>query len=282
MNNANINSKTISRDLRNLSVKFDSAFRSLTTLSYINTGLSLVNTAVNIVGFVVISKKLNSIKDQLTAIENKAEIIIGIKKTELIQEFQQYIMRINSVYDCINNHDQFDFKATDDLIIGLKSFISKLINNLVAHLFESDLLIEMIYALLPAYTLILNEYLKRYFVKYNGVPSNYKIFMSLYDELYNCGYRTKMIDHLILNKKLHIVQALDIVNSQLLCVLNNKIQIEDNMRMIEVLQTKEKIAEYDCLIDNIAKDSLLRKASSISKDTGLSKEECLKVINGWF
>lgn len=282
MNNANSNTALLNKQIQNLSINFDSAFQSLKNISYINTGLSLVNTAVDIAGFIVLSKKLNIIKENLISLDVKIDNLLNYNKNDLIEEYEKYIMESNSVHDKLINKKTLDLDAVNSLIIGLKAFISKLLNSLKEHLFDSDFLVEMIYTLVPAYTFLLNEYLKRYYYDNQSFPTNYDIFMSIFDELSSIDIKKKMMDHLVLKNRMHIIEAQDVINAHLLCALNNRVLIEDNVKVIKAFKTEEKMFAYENMINNIAKDAVLREVSTISQDSGIDKEEGRIIIENWF
>ena len=72
---------------------------------------------------------------------------------------------------------------------------------------EQITLSEMIYALLPSYTLILIEFQRDYYFDKHGTHGNNEIFMQLYDQLLDDDLLNIIHDYLFLEKKVNAKDA---------------------------------------------------------------------------
>lgn len=57
---------------------------------------------------------------------------------------------------------------------------------------KEELVLKIIYTLMPAYTSLFNEYVRIYFFAKHTTPLNYKRFMDLYAELEIEGFRERL------------------------------------------------------------------------------------------
>ena len=274
MSNMDISQKKISNEIKNLSVKFDDVFSSLKNISYMNTILSLANIAVDIIGFKIISDKLNDVNIRLNNIDSKVDKLLNIQKNELIEEYQNYIMEANDYFDKIQHQDPYDNDALGKTVGNMKSFVSKLNNNLAENNFSGDLIIEMIYAIVPAYTALLDEYLMTYYDSHNRLPSNYSIYISLYDELLRSGCDKRLFDHICLENKQRISDTWDIINAQKLFLINGKTQIEDSVKMIETFGSRTKLKEFEAQLFEIEKQDIFERVPLIAEANNVTAEEC--------
>lgn len=282
LRNIDINSGEISNVVKNMSIQFDGvlgSLKSLKNISYLNTGISLANLAVDVAGFMVISDKLTEIDGSLNRIDSNTLKLLGIAKNDLIQEYENHLMKARHIYSKIINDEQTDLEQFCGVILELRNFIQKLINHSVDNTFDEELLSEMIFTLMPAYTFLLSEYTKQYYFQKHRKDVNYDNFISLYDKLANLDIIKKLFDHLILDSEMSIIDATDAVNAQVLFALNNKVQIEDNMRLIEILDTKEKLSELDKELKIIMKDDIQKDIPKIVEECEIEDEECRRIID---
>ena len=274
MSKVDLSKNKINKEIKNLSVKVDDVFSYLKNISYMNTVLSLANIAVDIIGFKIISDKLNDMTVRLNNIDSNVERLLNIQKNELIEEYQNYIMDANDYFDKIQHGDSFDNDVLGKTVGNLKSFVSKLNNNLAENNFSGDLIIEMIFALVPAYTALLDEYLMTYYDAHKRLPSNYSIYISLYDELLRSGSDNNLFDHICLENKQCISDTWDIINAQKLFLINGKTQIEDSVKMIAAFGGRSKLKEFENQLFEIEKQDIFKKIPLIAAASNVTEEEC--------
>ncbi len=218
----------------------------LKSVAFLNTGLSVANLAVDIAGFVVISNKLTELKNELN---EKLDKVVNKDKNDLLQEYQECIIDFGFTAGRISNGEEVPFKEYEKRIKELRTYISKMAKNLVDGVLDVGLSLEIIYALLPAYSLIFNEYSKAYYMKNGKKIPNYDIMYQLYDELLSDELCQIVEDHYFLDGGKTSIEVIDIINMHRLMVLNDKIIANDIMQLLVSLETPEKIKGFNEEID---------------------------------
>ena len=279
--NLESNILSLSSATKNMSVQVDSIFRltnAIRTISFINTGISLANLAVDVAGFVIINQKLNTVNYEIRNVLSEVKKLSDLAKNEKISECQKLIMKYNSLSSKILDSEPVIIDDIDNLLIEMNTFISKMIRNLLDDTLDKDLLLDMIYILMPAYTQLLNEYNRRTYYSKQSLPANYDTFMTLYTELENNDLRKDLQDHYFLKRKMHSQDVIDLLNAKTLVGLNQKVLIEDQVSMMKMLGTQENIEAFDLELDNIVKSFTSEKIPVIAKDCGISEDECSKAF----
>lgn len=259
MHNIEQGTGMLTQTTRNIAAQVDGIYHqvnSVMNISYLNTGISLANTAVDVAGFVVVTQKLNVLNNEVQLVANKISQIANVQKNEKIASCQKLIMRCNSMIDKLNNDDEVDLDKMENLLIDLRAFISEMIMNLHDMALGENLILKMIYTLMPAYTLVFNEFMRRYYFQKKSVPINYEMFMSLYEELENVGFIQKLQDYYYLQEKMRAVDVVDILNAQRLIGLNGKVQIEDQLSVFRALESKEKVMLFERSLNNYAENRI--------------------------
>lgn len=279
--NLETNMMNLSSVTRNMSVQVDHIFQltnAIRTISFVNTGISLANLAVDVAGFVIINQKLNTVNYEIRHVLSEVTKLSDLAKNEKISECQKLVMKYNSLSSKILNSEPVNNDDIDNLLIDMKAFISEMIRNLLDNTLDKDLLLDMIYILMPAYTQLLNEYNKRIYYSKQCLPANYDTFMTLYTELENNDLRKNLQDHYFLKRKMHSQDVIDLLNAKTLVGLNQKVLIEDQVSMMNLLETQEKAEAFDLELDDIVKSFTREKIPAIARDCGISEVECSKAF----
>ena len=256
----NLTSNLISNKIKNLSVSADRIFQSVNALkniSYINIGISLANLAVNAVGFSIISTKLSVVMNELNSIDSKIDALLTWKKNDMIEQYNNFVIKSNTYFDSIKNNDKIDHKDLGNFVGEIYSFIKKLMNNIKESNFSEVVFLEIINALFPTYAALLYEYLQQYYYSNKAMPSNYSTFVGLFSDYINEDFRNGMFDYLFMSKKEHLYTAIDTVNAQILLAINNRIQIEDEIKLLELCGSREKRQTVQFELDKILKEDVL-------------------------
>lgn len=220
--------------------------KALKGIAYLNTALSVANLAVDIAGFVIISKKLNALSKELNS---KMDKVINKDKNDLIAEHKELFMRFGFTAGRIKNGDDVPFKEYEDLVTDLSAYISKMEANVIDNVVDTGLGLEIIYTLLPAYSLVFNEYTKAYFLKNGQKPANYEYMYQLYDDLLSEEFKQCIEDYYFLERDKTSIEVIDISNLHRLMVLNDKIIANDIMQLLTKLGTAEKITEFNAEVE---------------------------------
>ncbi len=249
--------KALTSVTKNMAYQVDRIYQAtnaVMNISYLNTGLSLANTAVDVSGFIVIADKLNSLNVEVQDMANTIFKIANMQKNEKISSCQILIMRCNSMMAKINDNDDIDLDELDALLISMKAFISEMIMDLHDEALGEELVLKMVYTLMPAYTSLFNEFVKRFYFEKGVTPPNYKMFLSLYDELENENFIERLEDYFFIENKMHGADVFDALNAQILIGLNGRVQIEDQVSLLNVLQTKDKILQFESGLDKYVEE----------------------------
>ena len=270
---------------KNMALQVDGIYSmtsSVRSLSYLNTGISMANLAVDVAGFIVVNAKLNTLNSEVQLVADNINKLANVQKNEKISDCQKLIMRFNSMSAKIQSGDPVSLDDLENLIIDMRAYISEMILNLHDESLGIELVLKIIFSLLPAYTLLFGEFTKRYYYEKQSLPANYKMFLNLYDELESVNFRGKLHDYYFLEKKRHSQEVLDILNTQTLLGLNGRVQIEDITSMLQILETQEKVEAFDQGLDRLVCSWTKERVPLIAKNSGVSEEECLKLFETAF
>ena len=262
---------------RNMAAQVDGIYQltsSVMSISYLNTGLSLANTAVDVAGFAIVAEKLNVLNTEVQAVDKKISKIANAQKNEKIMICQKLIMRSNAMTAKIKDKEDVDLDNLQTLLIDLRAFISEMIMDLYDKALGENLVLSIIYTLMPTYTLLFNEFLRRYYFQKNTVPVNYEMFISLYEELENESFKERLQDYYFLEKKLHGADVLNVLNAQTLIGLNGITQIEDQLSILKALETKEKVLMFENGLSNYAERKLREAVPDLARESEITEKEC--------
>ena len=279
--NIEANLLNLSSTAKNLSVQVDSIYQlsnAIKTISFVNTGISLANLAVDVAGFVIINRKLNVVNSEIKTVINEIQKLSDIVKNEKISDCQKLIMKYNSLSSKILNSEAVNQDDMENLLIEMKTFISEMIRNLLDNTFDKNLLLDMIYILMPAYTQLFAEYNKRVYYSKQSLPPNYDIFMSLYSELENNDLRQDLQDYYFLNLKMYSQDVIDLLNAKTLVEMNQKVLIEDQVSAMRMLGTGEQCDAFEIELDEFVKSLIQERIPVIAKETGISEIRLKKLF----
>lgn len=272
----------IASGIKNVSMQFDKVFKDaklLKTISFVNTGLNVANLAVNIAGFVIIAKKLNKLDAKITkeleALSAKVDKVIANTTNEHYSKWHKLIMEYNSIADYI---DETSLKEIDELLLETRSFYTLLLADYHQKIVDSDICLEMITGLLPVYTSLLDVFIVKHYTAKQKMPNNYEQYMSIYEELLSPSFLDEMTDLLFLDKRLDWETSTQAVNSYVCSVVNYATHIQDRTKLIELLETEEKLNEFDNRVSQNAKEEALSYADEIAEELGISSAECKRVM----
>lgn len=261
------NSSTWTNELKQLAMRADdlvSKTSILRSLSFLNIGLELANIAVDAHGFKMIASRISSLKSDIQEIAERLDQLIAIKENEKLSTSQNLFMHFNSMLDKLDQNKYIDLDDLEDLIIDFRSFIDEMICSLAQETMNPEITLHIIYTLMPGYTVLLGEFLKLYYFANQTSPSNYELFMSLYDELDKSVIRQKIFDYYMLEKQMSSFDVIDIMNTHFLLGVAGRTQIEQEMDLVRPLGTKEKFEEFEKEQDNAIQDQIANVLATAS------------------
>ena len=288
--NANGKLDLLSESVRGIAGKVDGlcvGMKTVSALSFINAGLSLANLAVTVVGFMMVNKKLDRINGRLSDIETKLNqiskqldaIALDVKKISdrdknaIINEGLKLIMLIRTRLNMIQD-GTLEIDKDDALLIDTRTYISTMLANFRDNALETDIIVNIINNVMPAYTLLLNEYTTYYNYKKGKLPVNYEAFISLYDELAAPDVRSILINYLILEVNIHVTDAINAANIQTMLAFNGRVQIEDQVTIHERFKHKAAVEEFEKSIDDCVSEWTEKIIPFVAQTSGTDEESC--------
>ena len=284
-----LSNKAITDEVKNLSFKIGEVFSSpLQKITKLNTGLSFLNSvvsladlAVNIVGFKIISEKLNKTNEKLVKLESDIEILINNEKVKLRTKYNEIVRSVNDYTDRIEDNENMPLEKFGDFISSLCGFIEALIEDISYNTFDNSFLLEMLYTLMPAYSFMLDTYLKQYYFEKNKFPTNYThgAYTNVFDRILALNKNNRFFDYLVLEKDVHIIDAIDIVNVQNLLAIEYKTQIQDRAKLFETFHSEKELCDFEKELKQIALKDIKQKIPEIIKaNSDIDEKECGKFI----
>lgn len=250
----------------------------LSTLSYITIGVGIANLAISTIGFYTVNKRLDMINENLREISSKIDSIHFCLTSETIEDFQDMVMRFSSISTRMRDHDEVGRQELDDLLIKMRTFISKLIRNFTHQAMDAEIILGMIFDLLTTYSVLLNMFVRSYYFEKQKTPDNLDGYVSLIKELMDDNFIEKVRDYLILDKKMHVRDAIQALQIQQLLTLNCFAQIEDNADILKIVQTKQAYDELVKAVDNSIMQEIPTIIAQVAAKTDESQETCAQVF----
>lgn len=252
MNKIQGNLGDLSSITKNISVQTAEIYKMtnvVRNLGYLNVGLSLVNTAIDLTGFVIVSGKINELGTELRALSEQVNKIATVQKNEKLADFNKLLLNSNSMIGKIKDKDEIDQDELEKLIINLKGYLSEMIDNMYSDAIDKEIVLKMIFTMMPVYTVLVCAFTKEYFFKKGCLPVNYDAFCSLYDEICNKQFMDYMKEYYFLECKMHCVDITDIINAEYLVAINGKVQIEDVVTILQACKSRQKVQQYEQAVD---------------------------------
>lgn len=151
--------------------------------------------------------------------------------------------------------------------------------NLNDQALETETALNIIYTLLPAYTIMFNEFNKHFYFKNTYLSANYSMFCGLYDELEQAAYQEKLTDHYFIDKKCHCKDVIDLINTHKLLGINGKVQIEDQVVILQTLENREDVEKLEDKLDKCIKSWARDNISLIAEKSGTTESQCIELLD---
>lgn len=275
------NTKALAAVTKNMAVSVDSIYQmtnAVMNVSYLNAGISMANLAVDAAGFVIVTEKLNVLSSEVQEISVKIDRIVNVQKNEKISKCQKLIMQCKTMATKIKDQDSVDLDALEALIIDLRAFISDMMRNLNDNALSEDVVLRIVFTLLPAYTCLFSDFVQRYYYQKNSIPVNYDSFLSLYDELGTDNFIQTVENYYFLEQNKHAAEVVDILNAGRLLALNGKVQVEDQLALMRALETRENVILFDKEIKRHVEKRIAGMIPELAQECGLDEAECKKYL----
>ena len=247
-------------------------------ISYLNTALSMANIAVDVAGFAIMDQKLGMVNTQVRQISRQVDKMAAVQRHGKEGEWQKLIMRFNAMTPKLKEPDEAAVDDMEKLLMDMRAFLSEMAKNIEADAMDIEMLLQMIGLLRALYTLLFTVYIREYYYEHQALPANYEMFISVYEELESQAVLDSIEDYYFIDKKLHSQEVLDILNAQTLLALNGKVQIEDQVSLLQILGNREKTEAFEKGLDNVVKLMVEEKIPEIARETGLDEAQCMQMF----
>lgn len=136
----------------------------------------------------------------------------------------------------------------------------------------------MLYTLLPSYTIMLGFYLKQHYFLKMKRPANYDIFISIYDSIIENSIDKKLFDYYFIKNNFSFIETNDIIASQFLLNMNEKVFIEDQQILIEKLETKGNFEAFENTLDQIVTSRIIDMIPVLAEENEIEESECKAIF----
>lgn len=209
-------------------------------VAYLNVAINVINIFTTVAGITYLSKQLNEIKVELQTITQGIEKLTNIEKSKMTEQYNELALKILNLSQKIADKERVPLHVYEDLLSQLNPFILKLVESAKDDTFPLMDVMSIIIHLLPAYTMVLEEYTKAYYSEKGKIPVIQGHYASLYDSLDDEALLKKIHEHVFLVEKLSLREAIDTVNIHELMLLQQKQQLEDTNKFLTSSLTKEE------------------------------------------
>lgn len=231
-------------NMRNMAGQVDTIFNGMKViqgLQYLNVGMDVANLAVNVAGLVIICNKLNEIRGEVSALSKK---ITDMKLGDIQEQYLKFSGYFEIVSRKLEDGDEINYDELDTQLHDIMAYLSKLTLYYENNTLSSEELLNLMSALLPMYTALLNIFLINFYFEKEKLPTNFDSYTSIYDKLSSPTFGKLTFDYCFLEKNMSSIDARDATNATLLLTINNFSQIVDQVTILKELKTKENFEMY--------------------------------------
>ena len=109
-------------------------------------------------------------------------------------------------------------------------------------------------------------------------PANYDIFISIYDSIIENSIDKKLFDYYFIKNNFSFIETNDIIASQFLLNMNEKVFIEDQQILIEKLETKGNFEAFENTLDQIVTSRIIDMIPVLAEENEIEESECKAIF----
>ena len=275
----------ISDRLKFLSSDIDSLYMGtqlVSKLSFLNAALSTVNLGVTVAGFIMIKNDLQNLEKtlnkKLDVIVKNTEDLKNLSKNELKEQVMQIIMTFNTMTRKLTTGQTVSLDEQDEFVNRMNGFCRKILDNIRDNTLNTEVLLELIFPVLPAYSSILQNYIYDCYMETKMLPPNYEIYMSLYDLFFDKTFEKSLYDCFFLEKNLSSLETANAINVIDGIVLKYATEIMDRVELIKVLKTKQAFKKFEENLDQVISEEIESDVDKIAEMIGKKPDQCQKAL----
>lgn len=271
----------ISNALKNVATDVGSmrnSLASITSLSGLNAAVGLVNLGFSVYAFQAVTSQLNEISSAVQSVSSAVVKLNRNEKNKAVEQYEKIILEANTIADLISNHREPDLKKLELYLNDFYAFMHKLCHSIYDRSLDLKDMPAMLLLLLKLYTMILTYFLTEYYEAYGRMPSNYDTYISIYDELFSDNFERTLTDYLFLSMDCSNRETTAAVAAVELSVVDCRSEVDDRVNLLQTLKTKEKMEEYDRLVDQAAQKQMEELSEQVAMNLQKDPAECLAVL----
>ncbi|GEM_PF-5892320 len=253
----------------------------LKAVGFLNAGLAVANIAVDVAGFVIISKQLSELDEHLSVIETKVDQLKDIEEEKLLEQCRALMNDTSDIAIRFEDNDPVSKEELRELLNDMEPFLKRLISSMYKRDFEIEHLLQMLYGLLPGYFFLADKYMGKYYLEKGKMPSDFEKVLNLYEELLSDKFITFVNDYYFLDKGFTSADSLVVSNSCKVLAAKHMIYFYDREELLKVLKTQENVEKYDAAINQYVQKTIKDELDMFAKEnklTGAEKTELKQMM----
>lgn len=254
----------------------------IASIGYLNSALSSANLVVSAAGFVIINQKINSLSRTMDGIAATLERIEAKLDNEIIQEYQEIALQFSNLTTLVEGYGAVESQELLKWLSRAQPFMNKIINNMASNAMSKDIALEMLFTLVPAYTSVVILAMREYRFSTGKNFGSINNYLALYNQLMDEKFIDEVSNYLFIEKNTQIRETLEAAIGHMLLVGENLTQVQDEMKILEVVSTREDYKAYTNAMYDTMKLSMEENVSEIAKKTGMSEQECEQIVEQAF
>ena len=259
-----------------------STSESFEQLAYLSTGLAVADLAIDAAGFAIVISKIDALDEKISKMAATVDKIFKMKVNDIKVEYHKLNMRFNSFVISINGNTSISLSELDRWLIDTEAFIRKLILDFQDGNFDRGIILEMIFNLLPAYTGILNTYVREYYFQHKKHFGVLNPYTDIYNALVGDGFINCVNNYLFVEESLSVHKTIEAVQTQKLLTLNSPSQVVDQLELLDLAGSKDHYYSFIHNLNEVAKQTAKAYIPGIAKSLDISELECNTVIDNAF
>lgn len=257
--------------------------KSVQSLEYLNASLNFANISVDVAGFAMVLNKLNLMNERLLGLDKEidgmSDRLSSIAANQWNKEkgnYKRLILDCKSILLNIKLGKNVTTDKIENMLHRLIGFITYIQDSFKENRYDQETLLKMMASLIPPFSFLVSKNIEKRLFEDNVLPPGLQECMDTYAFYNSPVFREKLEDFYILEKGMHINDAMDIVNTWSLFALNGRVQNEDLLSLLKTYNTKELYAAYESKVDDMVKLEIKEKVPIIAERANCDKSDVLK------
>ena len=270
---------------KNISTNIDKIAQGISvvqSISIANIALSATNLGVNVVGFTVMNRKLDNLKDELFEIKQLVNEIKDMRIIEIINEGQEILDKSRTLYGKISCK-RASIKEYEELLNCYRSYLRNLRDFIYCGHFDFENGYKIIMNMLPVYADLLKKYIfELYYSMEMLTPALYETHIAIIQSFAEQNFLDILFDTLYLYHDISKIDAENVEGIHLFTVGKMYTELEDTKDLLLAIPKKEDFLTFDTILSEISKERILETLPLSIEGVEYNREELINEINNLF